>query len=109
MILADSHEDAYKKLDLFLDRCQEFNLHLKFSKSFLGFQEVKFFGYVCDSKGYHLSEDRIAGIREMAFPTTRKGMQSFLGCALFFKSFIPNYSALTAPLTGLTSLAKRWD
>ena len=42
LLLARSYEDAYRKLDLFLDRCLEFNLYLKFSKSFLGFKEVNF-------------------------------------------------------------------
>lgn len=109
LLLAHDFEDLYRKLELFFDRCIEFNVVLKFSKSFIGFTQVKFFGYVCNHSGYELSEDRVAAVHAMAKPTSRKGMQSFLGSALFFKSFLPSYSELTAPLTDMTHESFVWD
>ena len=46
LLLANDFRDAYDKLDRFLDRCAERNIVLKMSKSYLGFQEIKFFGYL---------------------------------------------------------------
>jgi hypothetical protein len=44
LLLANDFHDAYNKLDMFLDRCGERNIVLQMSKSYLGFQEVKFLG-----------------------------------------------------------------
>ena len=44
LVLATDYEDAYIKTEKVIDRCKEYNLYLKFSKTWLGFREVKFFG-----------------------------------------------------------------
>lgn len=109
LVLADDYDDAYKKLEKIIDKCIEFNLYLKFSKSWLGFERVHFFGYDCTYQSYGLSEQRKKTLMEYAPPRTVKQMQSFLGAALFFKSFVPQYSSLAAPLNEMTKLDARWD
>lgn len=109
LVLAYDYEDAYRKLDIILDKCIERNVYLKFSKTWLGFQEVKFFGYVCTHSSYKLADDRKAALQAIPFPTNTKQMQSFLGAALFFKNFIPHYSTLTAPLNDMTHKTFNWD
>lgn len=109
LVLADDYDDAYKKLEKIIDKCIEYNLYLKFSKSWLGFQRVHFFGYDCTYQSYGLSEQRKKTLNEYAPPRTVKQMQSFLGAALFFKSFVPHYSTLAAPLNEMTKIDARWD
>ena len=58
---------------------------------------------------YELGESRKAGIMAMQFPTNLKKMQRFLGSALFFKSFIPDYSDHCALLTEMTKKDFDWD
>jgi len=108
LILAHDYEDAYHKLEIFLDRCIERNLYLKFPKSWLGFKSVKFFGYLCKHNSYELTQERKEDIQKIAFPTTLKLMQSFLGEALFFNPFIASYSELTAPLHEMTHKSFPW-
>jgi hypothetical protein len=108
LILAHDYDDAYAKLELFLDRCIERNLFLKFPKSFFGFDHANFFGYVCRHNSYEMSQKRKDGILEVQFPHSLKLMQSFLGEALFFKSFVPNYSNLTAHLNEMTRKDFNW-
>jgi len=109
LLLAHSYEDAYNKLELFLKRCKEYNLFLKFSKSFLGFERVKFFGYVCDNKGWELDADRKQALLEVKMPTNRKGMQSFLGMVNFFRDHVPNISSELALLYDMTQESFCWD
>lgn len=109
LVLADDFDDAYRKLELIIDKCIEFNLYLKFSKSWLGFARVHFFGYDCTYQSYSLSEKRRMALNEFPPPRTVKQMQSFLGAALFFKSFVPHYSSLAAPLNDMTKSDTRWD
>ena len=106
---AHDFADAYKKLELILDRCIERNVFLTFSKSWLGFDHANFFGYVVRHNCYQLFQSRKDGIMEIQFPRNMKIMQSFLGEALFFKSFVPDYSELTAPLHDMTRKDFNWS
>jgi len=109
LVLAHDYADAYKKVEIVFDLCLKHNLFLKFSKTWLGFSEVKFFGYICKPKSYSLSQERKDALQSIPFPTNKKGMQSFLGAALFFKNFIPNYSSITAPLNDMLKKDFPWD
>ena len=109
LVLATDYDDAYRKCELILDRCIERNVFLKFSKTWMGFPEANFFGYVCNKHGYRLSDDRKNALNEVPFPKSIKQMQSFLGSALFFKAFIPHFSTLTAPLHDMTHKNFNWD
>jgi hypothetical protein len=109
LVLATDYDDAYRKAEIIIDRCIERNVVLKFSKTWLGFDHAKFFGYVCREGSYELGQDRKDAIKAIPFPRNLKQMQSFLGAALFFKSFVPNYSALTAPLTDMIRQEFNWD
>ena len=108
LVLATDYQDAYRKTELILDRCIERNVYLKFSKTWLGFKQVNFFGYVCRQNRYELSDERKAAINAMVFPKNIKQMQSFLGSALFFSSFVPHYSTLAAPLHDMVHKTFNW-
>ena len=115
LLLAHDIDDACNKLEMFLDRCIQFNIYLKFSKSWFGFEEVKFFGYVCSTNSYRLDDARSQAIMEIPFPNSpskavnTKRMQSFLGAALFFQSFVPNYSDKSAVLNEMVHKSFSWD
>jgi len=109
LVLCHDYADAYHKLEKVLHRCKERNVVLKFSKSWLGFKQVEFFGYQCSHLKYCLTEKRKNSIMEMPFPTTQKGMMRFLGCALFFNKFMPNYAELTAQLHDMTRKNFIWN
>ena len=98
LLLADDYQDAYEKLEKFLDRCIAKNIILKFSKTWIGNSTVNFFGYQCTYGSYKLSTARIQALLDTPFPASKKNMQSFLGAAVFFQSFVQNFADLAAPL-----------
>ena len=51
--------------------------------------------------GWAPTESKIAAVVEWPAPETVKQLRSFLGMANFFRSFIPCFSEMTAPLTDL--------
>jgi hypothetical protein len=106
LILATSHQDGYEKLELFFDRCLKHNVVLKFAKSWLGFRQVNFFGYVCKHKSYQLTDDRKKAICDMPFPEAgpkqQSKMRSVLGSGVFFAPFVKNYTDHVNHLTDLT-------
>ena len=67
-------------------------------KSFIGVSQVNFFGYQVTHNTWELSAERKAAIESMPFPKDKKGMQSFLGAALFFHHHI-DYSNWAAKLS----------
>lgn len=77
---------------------------LKISKS-----SVEFFGYVCSGKSYRLSKERADSVASIPFPRDTKSMQRFLGAAMYFKPFIYDYSAKTAPLNEMVHRDFVWD
>jgi hypothetical protein len=111
LICASGYDELYKRIDIALDLCIKYNVILKMGKTWLGFPEVKFFGYICRKGSYELAADRKVALNQIPFPTSTKSVQSFPGFALFFKPFVSQYSLLAAPLndmvhTGTVSFGK---
>ena len=109
LILAHTFQDAFDKLKLVVERAKEYNLYFRFQKTWLGQRTVNFFGYECSEHSFQLSDERKAGIVNMAFPSSIKSMQSFLGAANFFSNFLPHYTELTGPLYEMTKKDFNWS
>jgi hypothetical protein len=112
LIMAHNYQDLYEKFEIFLDRCIQHNVALKFSKSWLGVKEVKFFGYLCKHKSYELTEDRKLALDSIPFPETGKRggkIRSMLGSGVFFSPFVKNYSDHVKHLTDLAKDSFDWD
>ena len=109
LVLCDSFEDAMVKLRKIIQRCYERSVVLKFSKSFLGFQTCKFFGYRVSPGKYEMDEDRKKDILEAPMPTSLKSMQRFLGAAIFFSEFVPGFASLVSKLYDMTVSGFNWD
>ena len=107
--MARDAKDASMKLEKFLTRCAEHNVFLKPSKSWFGFSRVKFFGYKVSYGKYEMDEERKSAIKACQMPKTVKQMQSFLGAALLFKSFVANFSDLSGPLYEMTKKDFEWN
>jgi hypothetical protein len=92
-----------------IQRCHERHVVLKFSKSWLGFDTVTFFGYLVRHGTFEMSDDRKLAISSIPMPSNLKLMQRFLGAALFFQRFLPNYSEITAPFHDMTTTKFNWN
>ena len=109
LILAKGYADAYTKFELILKRCQQFNIILKFKKSWIGMKTVSFFGYQVSNGHWQLSDERKQAVLAMTFPTTKKLMQIFLGFAIFFHYFVPKYSDWVSKLYEMVHNDFQWD
>ena len=109
LVLCTDVQDGLAKLDKIIDRCIERRVVLKLAKSWIGFQEVKFFGYKVTPGKYELDEERKQGVLASPMPTSTKQMQRFLGVAVFFNEFIPNFAGETARLYDMIKTSFNWD
>ena len=111
LILATDYQDAFSKLETFIEKCRKHNVILKFAKSWLGFQKVHFFGYDCVHNSMELTQDRKKALLEIPFPVDGnkcKKIRSLLGVGVMFAPFVPHYSSLVANLTDMTKASFDW-
>ena len=114
LILANNYEEAYSRLEKFLERAVEYGVSLKMEKTRMGFPSVHFFGYQCESNKHFLTDDRKAALHKIPFPhhdtpsKNKKALQSLLGCGVYFRNFVPHYSAYAQPLYDATKDSFNW-
>ena len=110
LVLATSPEDLYHKLELVFKRCVEVNLQLKLKKTFIGYQVVKFFGYICDgtTHSYRVDPERAIDISLIPRPTCLRELQALLGHGQSFIPHCKNYAMRAAPLTELLKKTVNW-
>ena len=109
LVLGKDTDDLLGKLELVFDRCILHNVFLKFTKTWLGFTQVQFFGYLVTGDGYKLTDKRLQALNAVPFPKSSKEMMIFLGGCLFCDQFIPHYSSYTAPLHEMTGKLFVWN
>ena len=109
LLLCNGIDDGIEKFRKVISKCSKHKVVLKFAKSWIGFQECKFFGYKVRPGSYGLDEERKCAVLEMTMPTTAKGLQRFLGTTLFFNEFVPNYSETTRHLYDMLKDNFSWD
>jgi hypothetical protein len=102
LILGHDYPDLYEKIEKILDRCIDYNVKLKFLKSWLGFSEARFFGYLVNKDGYKMTPEREAAIMSIPFPNTVKRLRQFIGKSGFFRDVTPKFAEVMAPFNDMT-------
>lgn len=68
-------------------------------KCVFGTSQVLFLGYIVSSHGLEVDPSKIEAIKSWPIPRTITEIRSFHGLASFYRHFVRNFSALSAPLT----------
>jgi len=93
------HLGANNGISVVLETLRNHELLSKGSKTELFRSEVEFLGFQLSQHGWEPTESKVAAIIEWPAPETVKHLCSFLVMANFFRTFIPVYSEMAAPLT----------
>lgn len=102
LIATKTWEEHVHTLRRFFQQVKNAGLTIKPSKSEVGFRSVKFLGHIVGHGILRPQIETLEKIEAAKRPTIKKEMRSFLGLTGYYRDFVPNYSAVSAPLTELT-------
>ena len=72
-------------------------------------REVSFLGHIVSEKGVAVQQHKVAAVSNWPQPRNKKDVRAFLGLTGYYRKFIPEYSAIAAPLTDLTRESAKFE
>jgi hypothetical protein len=109
LIYSKNEEEHARHLQIVLTRLREHQLYAKFSKCTFWLEEIQFLGHVLSTKGIVVDPSKVKDILEWKSPTTVHQVRSFLGLASYYHRFIPGFSKIVKPITGLLKNDTKFD
>lgn len=109
IICASTFEKHVEILEEVLRRLQKAGLALSRDKCHFCQPEIKYLGYVINSKGLLADPDKIAAIINMPTPRNAKEIRQIVGMASWYRRFIPQFSSIIAPLTTLLKKNSKFE
>lgn len=85
-----------------LEACDEWGLLISAPKSYFGKRRAEYLGREVSAKGLAAHPKNLETLRDLPFPRSLKGMQSFLGSLNYYNKFIENFGVYAATLYKLT-------
>ena len=106
VVFSSTWENHMQHLRTILQQLCKVNLTVKPQKCQLGMAECIYLGHVVGRGVIQPELSKVEAIQAFSQPATKKQVRAFLGITGYYRTFIPNYSALTVPLTDLTKKNK---
>ncbi|VDI00395.1 Hypothetical predicted protein [Mytilus galloprovincialis] len=108
IIFGDTFAKTLENLKLVFQRFRQHNLKLKPSKCTMFQTQVLFLGHVVSRDGVSCDPLKVETVKTWPIPRTVTEVKSYLGLAGYYRKFIPNFSQIASPLTGLTKKARKF-
>ena len=111
VVFSRSEEQHAQHIHEVLQVLREHKLVVKSSKCHFSLEEVKLLGYIVSKDGITSDPEKVAAIRDMAPPTTIRGVRSFIGMVGYYRQLVPHFADIAVPLIKLTKQYARfrWD
>ena len=95
-------EEHVKTIEVVLEKLRESGLTARPSKCAIGYTKLEFLGHTIEGGKLGPKQSTLDKIQGAERPKTKTQVRSFLGLTGYYRDYIPNYSAVAAPLTDLT-------
>ncbi len=108
LCMAPTEPELLETLQEVFDRLRAHKLKANLTKSKFNTETLDYLGFEISKNGYQPGQSKTSAIAELKPPETVREVRQFLGMANFFRSAIPQFSQLTAPLSALTRKSSEW-
>ena len=108
-IFAPDVSAKFDQIELVFSQLKAFNLKIKLKKCYFFQASVNFLGHVLSPDGISANPEKVDKVRDWPVPKNSKKLHSFLGLALYYHQFIPNFAHIAKflhQLVGLTNVKK---
>ena len=95
-------------LDEVISRLEKANLRLQKAKCSFMRDSVEYLGYKIDANGVHPLPHEVQAVLDAPAPRNVKELKAYLGMLSYYSRFIPNLSAVLAPLHQLLKASTPW-
>lgn len=102
IVMSPDVQTHFIRLKHVLELLRTNNLKLKLSKCVFLKTTIKYLGHTVSAEGITPNADKVEAILNFPTPRSVTELQSFLGLAGFYRSYVENFSRLAVPLTALT-------
>ncbi|KAG3058600.1 hypothetical protein PI125_g25195 [Phytophthora idaei] len=94
----EDFDSCLATLDQLLTRFAQCRINISFTKSIFCQPKVDFLSHEISPEGIKADSKKLAAITELSFPTSKRGMQSFLGALSYYSRFIQDFAIYDAAL-----------
>lgn len=101
VIATPTFEKHTEVLNEVLKRLERANLTINFEKCEFCLPSLKYLGFLLDGEGLRTDPEKVSAMLNYPRPQTVTELKRFVGLVGWYRRFIPFYSNLTAPMTGL--------
>ena len=101
IIVTETFKEHMIMLERVLARIKEAGLTINREKSVFGRSEVKYLGLLVNRDGFRPDPDKIAPVIQYPEPKNLKQLRCFLGMALWYRKFLPDFATIADPLARL--------
>ena len=104
-----SLEDHIKKLDKVLSTLQSAGFKVNAEKSLFARNKLEHLGFKITREGIMPLPDKVEAIKNIAVPTSKNQLQSFIGLINYYREMWKHRSGILTPLSSMTSKEAKWN
>ncbi len=108
LVFSTSVDDHLLQLQAIFEMCHACGLRIHPAKCVFGADSVEFLGHYVSMHGTSPAEAKVKAIIDMPVPANVPALQAALGLFNYYRGYVPNFSAIAAPLYALTQKGTHW-
>lgn len=109
IVISDNFEKHMEILEKIFSRIVSAGLTLAREKCKFCLPELKYLGYVVNSKGLLVDPDKVKAILDIPSPKNVTEVRRVIGISSWYRRFLPAFSTIIAPMTELLHKNKKWN